>query len=329
MAVTQPHTSSSRYPRLTFPDVKVLSITGCTRSGRTLLDTILGSIQGFFSTGERLPVGARSRARSALRLRGADSAMPHLVHDPREGLSRGDTSPELVIALQEESARTRHTPRLLAAERGRDQTPALAAYAVRRHRERHGSIRDRRLVQAAVGRRDRPARPGRQRIRSTAASRRHIVRDPRAVVHSWSRTKAELDRPGAASMPKQSLLSTAFGWAELNAMSELVRRRYGDRATLIRYEDLARDAAGYLTRVLEVVEESRWPLPLIGADGVRVGANHTVSGNPGRFHTGGLSIRPDEAWRSATTGPRHAAITILTMPLLLRYGYGLGRGVPG
>jgi hypothetical protein len=38
---------------------------------------------------------------------------------------------------------------------------------------------------------------------------------------------------------------------------------------------------------------------------------------------------PDEVWRSATTAPRHTAITIPTMPLLRRHAYEVGRRGPG
>ena len=310
-------------------DVKVLSITGYTRSGSTLLDTILGSIQGFFSTGELHYLWERGLVQG--RRCGCGELIPRCPTWSAilaNAFPEGTPAPERVIALQERCARTRHTPRLLSAEEGREQNPALSAY-VDVMRRLYAGIAVTTGASVIVDSSKRPSDAAIARlVPGVSAYAVHLVRDPRAVVHSWSRTKAELDRPWATSMPKQSLLFTTFGWAELNAMSELVRRRYRDRATLIRYEDLARAADGYVARILDVVEESGRARPVIRADRVRVAANHTVSGNPGRFHTGVLSIRPDDEWRSATSGPRHAAITILTMPLLLRYGYGLGRGGP-
>ena len=48
---------------------------------------------------------------------------------------------------------------------------------------------------------------------------------------------------------------------------------------------------------------------------------HTVSGNPGRFRTGEVALRPDDRWRQEQRiGPR-LTVTALALPLLHRYGY--------
>jgi hypothetical protein len=49
--------------------------------------------------------------------------------------------------------------------------------------------------------------------------------------------------------------------------------------------------------------------------------DHTVSGNPMRFTTGPVQIRPDDRWRSAMARRRRVIVGVLTAPL--RFGYRL------
>jgi hypothetical protein len=126
-------------------------------------------------------------------------------------------------------------------------------------------------------------------------------------------------------MPRQALASSAFGWMELNAMSELVRRALGGRALLLRYEDLTADARRSLRRILELIGEPRTALPIDEAGRAHVRENHTVSGNPGRFASGPRAVRADVEWVSSMPRARSAATTLLTWPLLLRYGYPMRR----
>lgn len=153
----------------------------------------------------------------------------------------------------------------------------------------------------------------------------HLVRDPRAVAHSWSRSKPELDRGIEEEMPRQSPIRSALGWAELNGMSELVRRRFGSRGLLLRYEDLVRDVPGSLRRILDLLGERDTDVPLLDGEGAVVRPNHTVSGNPGRFASGRISVRADDRWVASLPSLDHAMTTAVTLPLLLRYGYPIGR----
>jgi hypothetical protein len=152
-----------------------------------------------------------------------------------------------------------------------------------------------------------------------------LVRDPRAVVHSWSRSKPELDRGMNEEMPRQPPLQSVVGWAELNAMSELVRRRFGGRSLLLRYEDLVRDVPGSLRRILDMLDEPNAKVPLTDRERAEVPPNHTVSGNPARFASGRVTVHADEEWMVSLPSSHHAVTTVMTLPLLLRYGYPVGR----
>lgn len=297
---------------------------GYTRSGSTLLDTILGSADGFFSTGELhylwergLVEGRRCGCGRAV------SACPLWTEVLARAFPDGMPEPSLVIDLQRRVARTRFTPLLLRKDaRTRGSWAALNRYAAILGRLYEGiaSVTGARVVV------DSSKRPSDAAITRLLPSIDpyvvQLVRDPRAVVHSWSRRKPELDRGGTEEMPRQSPLSSALGWVELNAMSELVRRRFGSRGLLLRYEDLVADLGTALGRIYNIVGTSPTAPPMTGQE-VDVRPNHTVSGNPGRFAAGGLDVRPDDAWRSALPPSHHALTTAVTLPLLVRYHYPL------
>jgi len=48
---------------------------------------------------------------------------------------------------------------------------------------------------------------------------------------------------------------------------------------------------------------------------------HTVAGNPVRMQSGPLKLRVDDAWRAAMPAGDRRLVTLLTFPLLARYGY--------
>ena len=59
---------------------------------------------------------------------------------------------------------------------------------------------------------------------------------------------------------------------------------------------------------------------------VELAASHTVEGNPMRFTVGTRALTVDDAWRTAMPPRDRAALTALTLPGLVRYGYPLRTG---
>jgi hypothetical protein len=46
-----------------------------------------------------------------------------------------------------------------------------------------------------------------------------------------------------------------------------------------------------------------------------------VSGNPGRFRTGDIKLQSDEEWKASMVRADNNIVTVLTAPLLPKYGY--------
>lgn len=75
-----------------------------------------------------------------------------------------------------------------------------------------------------------------------------------------------------------------------------------------------------------MLHEDARRLPFMGERGVELGASHTVSGNPNRFQTGMVRLRPDDEWVSRIRLRDRTLVTLLTFPLLARYGYPIVTG---
>src|SRR5205085_6371000 len=92
--------------------VKVLFIMGWTRSGSTILDNVLGELDGFFSAGELHYLWERGLLEN--RLCGCGRVVPSCEIWSAVLAQLGDLpDPETVMRWQRDSVRVRHTRRLL------------------------------------------------------------------------------------------------------------------------------------------------------------------------------------------------------------------------
>ena len=145
----------------------------------------------------------------------------------------------------------------------------------------------------------------------------HVVRDPRGVAHSWSKS---VQRPESASGDDMEQLGTwkaVARWSSHNLIFSLAGLR--SRRVRLRYERFAADpnelgtVLGHLTADLPVT------MPSFTDHSVDLEVNHTVSGNPMRFTTGRIQIRPDDGWRSSMARRPRWIVGLLTAPLRLGY----------
>jgi hypothetical protein len=74
----------------------------------------------------------------------------------------------------------------------------------------------------------------------------HLVRDSRAVAHSWRRKK--YNRGSGADMNRCSLLKTGLEWTVINALTGGLACRSSGHV-LVRYEDLVADPCSELRRI--------------------------------------------------------------------------------
>ncbi len=125
-------------------------------------------------------------------------------------------------------------------------------------------------------------------------------------------------------MNYQSLVRSALEWDVKNALLHWQTRR-GVPHVLIRYESLVNDSDGALRRVLALVGHKDAVLPTEGKSS-SVGEyeslpHHTIGGNRVRFARGVVPVRADNEWKQAMPRWQQALVGVITLPLLVTYGY--------
>ena len=318
--------------------IKVLSILGYTRSGSTIFDNMLGATPGFFSAGELHYIWKRG----VIDRRNCGCGQPvdqcklwsrvidRVLHEPAaHGLEARD-----IVAIQNENCRTRHTLRLLHMRRDvarrrawREPYVRIAAVLYRAIAEVTGA----RVIIDSSKRASNGAVAG--LIDDVEPYFVHLVRDPRAVVHSWRSIKKELDAGVTGYMPRQRRVRTALDWCGMNLAAEAVCSSFSARSMRIRYEDFASAPRATWEAVMSFLGESPHDTPFLDERTLDLPRNHTVAGNPSRFSVGPVRIEADQRWFVQQSRVERKLVTALALPVLQHYGYPLSvreisQGVP-
>ena len=305
--------------------VKVLYIGGCGRSGSTLLDRMLGQVPGVCSLGEltHLWKALLDNAECGCGAAVHDCPFWHAVGQRAfGGWERVDVA--RIRHLQRAVQRQRYVPFMMAPALWPPYRAKLARYArvlgdlYRGVQEASGAA----LIVDSTKHYSGAFLLG--HVGGLDLQVAHLVRDSRGVAYSWTKTVA---RPEAihkgAPMNRYSPGRSACRWLGYNAGFEVLARR-GIRSTLVRYEDLVRSPRIELERLLEHagVRPEGLSCAFIHGHDVALGPNHTVAGNPMRFRVGSVRLRVDDDWKRSFPRSHRRVVSVLTRPLLVRYGYG-------
>ena len=319
-----------RVPGGTDP-VKLLYIGGFGRSGSTLVERILGQIPGFCSAGEVVFIWQRGLVEN--QLCGCGAAFSDCDFWTRVGKTAFDGWDQVdgaeMVALQHQVDRNRYIPAMVAPRLRPGAAAALDRYTDALSRLYRGirEVSGERVVIDA------------SKHASTAYLLRrvpgldlrvvHLVRDARGVAYSWTK---EVKKPEVVDgyMPVYRPSSSGLQWLTYNLLFDA----FGvlDDSMVLRYEESLADPRGTVQRILAHAGEHRTDEDLAflhdgpGARGVpeswvELGVDHTVAGNPMRFHQGRLDLRLDEAWRQKLPARDRKVVSALTFPLQARYGY--------
>lgn len=305
---------------------KVLLFLGKGRSGSTVLDNVLGGVDGFFTAGELFLLWD-ALATGAYRC-GCGELVPDCslwrdvtdrVFDRR---ANGPADVGEARALQHSVLRWRHLPRVLLGRRASRRMPE----AFRQWADLTGSLY--RAIAEVTGARVivdaskvpmNPAAAG--LVAGIEPYLLHLVRDPRAVVYSWKRKKEVGAREGDEEMPRFGALYTSLSWTVRNAAVEVLRKQVTGPSHLVRYEDFAERPRDTVAEIVSYLEEDDAALPFVDARTAVVGGAHTVAGNPDRFDREEVTIREDVAWREALSVRDRRVTSLVAGPLLRRYRY--------
>ena len=301
------------------------------------MERILGQIPGFCSAGEVVFILQRGLVEN--QLCGCGAAFSECDFWTRVGKSAFGGWDQVdgaeMVALQHQVDRNRYIPAMVAPRLRPGATDALGRYTdvlSRLYRAIRDTSGDRVVIDAS-------------KHASTAYLLRrvpgldlrvvHLVRDARGVAYSWTK---EVKKPEVADgyMPVYRPSSSGLQYLAYNLLFDALR--VVDDTMVLRYESALADPRGTVERILAHAGEHRSEEDLgflhdnPGARGVpeywvELGVDHTVAGNPMRFHQGRLDLRLDEAWRSKLPERDRKVVSAITLPLQLRYGYSSPRSI--
>ncbi len=311
--------------------IKVLYVAGSGRSGSTILSNILGQAKNFFSVGEFVYVWNRLMNDGACSCgaRFVECEVWAPVLNRAFGGPGGVDARAMAQEVQRTSTRPRHIPlmltgggrRLLGSRWTGEYTDALRCLY--------------RAIIDATGSRvvvDSSKLPLYGYVLGTIPEVElyvvHLVRDPRAVAYSWLRKKQSTPTgKGLAYMPQHHPVESSLEWDLCNVAAEGFWGGSPERYLMLRYEDFVREPLPAVERILRLVGEEPPSLPFVSERGVELrGPNHNVGGNPSRFRTGVVELRPDTEWARHMKDGDRRLVTALTLPFLARFGYDAGAG---
>jgi hypothetical protein len=297
-------------------DLQVLCITGWCRNGSTIIGNVLNEIPGFMHVGELAFLWKNAAGKGANNLCGCGLTLTKcpfwselIEKSVPSGVELDDFAAE-VVRRQRACVRTRHTWRVLRRGiSGADmrEHASLMSQTYRAIAERSGATV---LVDTSKIPGEAALLPFLDGVRPYFV---HLVRDPRAVAESWREPKDYVYAMSAAK-------STVY-WHGFNLATAAITRRYPDRSLFLRHEDFIADPAAVIDRLLALCGADRAANPVRGRT-IDLHPNHTVTGNPDRFNSGGTVLRDtDDRWVTGLRGRSRLAAVALAMPLFRRYGY--------
>lgn len=307
------------------PMARVVFLAGLGRSGTTLLERALAELPGVEALGEVNHLWRRSLVEDELCGCGEPfSRCPFwqaVGHEAFGGWGNVD-----VGAIEQAQSRAMRLRQIVRLSRGQSALAPPAALIADHHRRLYDAAGTVAGAPVVVDSSKHPAlayilaRDPRIDLRVV-----HVVRDSRGVAYSWTK---EIERPerrsggSEALMTRYSPTASSLLWLAHNA-STAILRRLGTPMMLVRYESFVEDPRRTLATIAQFaeleLEESA--LEFVSKDTIRLGPAHTASGNPVRFASGRVEIRPDEAWRSRLPRRERILVSALTYPQLAHYGF--------
>lgn len=303
--------------------IRILCITGSSRSGSTILGATLGQIEGFFCAGEMQRIWDRDWLVDE-----HCSCGEPILACPRWSPIFAEIIGKYDRELARQVRRARNSvvrlyglPRLLGAQ-SLDQLPNPVRDYVSLTERLYQTIARQTGCRVIVDTSKYPTYSYLLRLAPSLDVRVvHLVRDARAVAYSWQRVKSYPTAKGIRYMERHTAPRSAAAWNILNGLADLLWERDSARFRLIRYEDFVVQPRRVLQAILDHADESDAAPPLVGEDALDIRSHHIIAGNANRFQTGRVRLSLDNEWRHRLRRLDALLVTALTFPLLRKYGY--------
>ncbi len=304
--------------------MKILYIVGVGRSGSTLLERVLGAQPGWVNAGELNALFSRvSRQDQRCGCGVPFSQCPFWVEVGEVAFGGWDAVTDEVARLQPRVVRQRYVPRMMTGAMPADARRELDTY-LDRHERLYRAIAEVSGAEVVVDASKSTAQLfALRRIDGLDLRVLNLVRDPRGVASSWS--KSDIRKPQSRdgeAMGTYSPHRLAVLWAALQAESTVLGSA-ATHATRVRYEDLVANPRTTVERALRAVglPAAAGALDHVGDSSVELGPSHGVAGSRTRFVHGRIDLRLDDAWHTALPPVSQRVVTAITLPQLLTHGY--------
>lgn len=300
----------------------VVYIAGSGRSGTTLLERMIGAIEGYVNVGELIDLARRVHAEDELCGCGEPFSVCPFWREVGKRAFGGwdDRTVEQLRSLQWQVARQRYIPQhLLPVRRAAfDQRSSLYR---QQYANLYRAMADTAGARAVVDASKWPAQAAALAGPEIDVRVIHVQRDVRGV--AWSMGKRRVARPqdtqGRDLMESSGVKTAALRWSACQSEVALLRMT---RVPLvrIRYEDLICNAHDEVQHALEAIGLPIGPSALghIGQRDVRLGPSHGLSGNPSRFVQGSTALSVDHAWQTQMSMRDKVVVSAIGFPHLLR-----------
>lgn len=303
-------------------ELVLIYIAGAGRSGSTILDEILGEGRGCFSLGEMRQIWKIIRKQALCSCGRIYRDCPFWSEVLRRVFGKDAPSSG---ELEE----------ILRAQRVVENIPLLSEGRRKRylasHRKRLTFYRN--LLQAIL-REVREVSGAKVLIDSTKLPHYlyllreledirifllHLVRDSRAVAFSWLRRKYH---PAIRDYMKRHHPYTSTRlWVRFNWGVHRLQEVFSFPYYRLRYEDFVRAPNRELAKIEETFN-LQGVFPRIEGC-LKLGEKHLLGGNPAGFVSREISLRPDTQWLKEMRLRDRILVTLMSWPLLRRYGYPL------
>ncbi len=148
----------------------------------------------------------------------------------------------------------------------------------------------------------------------------HLIRDSRGVAYSWTKRVARPETDNTDIMTRWSPAHTSARYVAYNYILQGMSLSHTPVHRL-RYEDLVEDPKRAISDIVDFAGRGAKDLPFIQGGAIDLRPSHNIGGNPGRFETGRVEVKHDEAWRVGLSSRDRRIVTALTWPLLVQHGY--------
>lgn len=305
--------------------IKVLFIAGNGRSGSTILNIILGQLAGLFAVGELRRIWDRGLIENRPCGCGIPfRECPTWISIFKEAFGAMENiNPSEMAKYRDRYTQTKHLPGLLMGKHSgnrishdvRDYLDALDAL--------YKAIKKVTACDIIV---DSSKWPMYAYMLDLLPSIElyviHLVRDPRGFSYSFTRKKEY--EPGKLHLQMGPFRSSGY-WFAWNPAIEHFWKRPDTKYMRVNYEYFVEKPQDTIFKIVQFIEGSDRDLPFIDEKTVELEKTHAVAGNIARLTRGPVELKLDDEWKTQMPIIDKLLVSMLTFPLLFKYGYFVSR----